>query len=118
MEVLIREEIAGILEREFTAPEGAMVTVTRVRTSPDLYYATVFISVFGAPVEEAAVVKELTGLTGNIQHRLNRILRMRPVPKIHFEIDQDEKRRERVEKLLNEGGDGKGLKTEAIGDNF
>jgi len=98
--VLIREVIAGVLAREIPFPDATLVTVTRVAASEDLYYATVFVSVLGG--DEAAVLERLKEATGDIQHRLNRTLRMRPVPRITFAIDEEEKRRERVEKLLSD----------------
>jgi len=101
--VLIREVVAGILAREVQFPEGALVTVTRVSASHDLYYATVFVSILGGGEEaEALAFAELQKQVGSVQRLLNRALRMRPVPKITFAADIDEKRRERVEKLLGE----------------
>ena len=101
--VLIREVIAGIIAREVSFPEGTLVTVTRVAASHDLYYATVFVSVLGGGAEAAVLAfTELEKETGAVQHLLNRALRMRPVPKITFAIDVEEKRRERVERILGE----------------
>jgi len=102
--VLIREVIALILSRDVHFPEGALVTVTRISTSEDLYYAAVFISVLaGDETKEKEVLDQLRRSAGEIQHELNKRLRMRPVPRITFAIDEEEKRRERVEKLLSEG---------------
>lgn len=103
LEVLLREIISGILVRELHFPEGALVTVTRAEISEDLFHADVFISVLGSVEQEKDVLGVLARSAGEIQHILNRKLRMRPVPRITFAIDQDEKRRERVEKLLSEG---------------
>ena len=100
--VLLREVIAGILTRDLFFPDGTLVTVTRVAASGDLYYATAFVSVLsGDPAAEGAVLAELKRMTGEIQHAANRKLRMRPVPRITFAIDENEKRRERVEQLLS-----------------
>ena len=38
----------------------------------------------------------------HIQQILNKKIRMRPVPKIRFEIDQEEFRREQVEKSISD----------------
>lgn len=101
--VLTREMVAGILAREVPPPEGTLVTVTRVAASHDLYYATVFVSVLGGGAEaEALAFAELQQATGSVQHLLNRALRMRPVPKITFAIDEEERRRERIERILGE----------------
>lgn len=102
-QALIREVIAAILARELTFPEGAMVTVTRVVASEDLYYATVFVSVLGPDkATEQTAFSELQHATAPVQRALNQKLRMRPVPKITFAVDQGEQRRERIEKLLGE----------------
>lgn len=95
--------IADILLRDIHFPEGVLVTVTRISASEDLYYADVFISVLASDAAgEKEVLNQLSRATGEIQHELNKRLRMRPVPRITFAIDQEEKRRERVEKLLSE----------------
>lgn len=101
IENLLREVIAAIVLREIQFAEGTMVTVTRVAVSEDLYYARVFVSVFGGSAEaEAAAIAELERSIGLVQHELNRRLRMRPVPKIRFAVDDHEKRRKRIEELL------------------
>lgn len=100
---LLREVVAEIVERELQFPEGALVTVTRVEPSPDLYYATAFVSVLGGDAAaERLALEEFRRQTGFVQRAVNRRLRMRPVPKITFAVDADEKRRERVEQLLAE----------------
>src|SRR3989344_4701858 len=99
---LIKEVIAGILLREIQFPEGTLVTITRIESSRDLHYANVFVTVFSS--HEADAQKEVLILlgkrVGDIQHKLNKSLRMRPVPRILFRIDEEEMRRERVEELL------------------
>lgn len=105
IENLLREMTAEIIARDFAFPEGTLVTVTRTSVSEDLFHATIFISVLaGDPGAESDVLKELTRAAGSVQRTLNKKLRMRPVPRITFAIDQHEKRRERIEKLLGEQG--------------
>lgn len=105
VEILLREVIAEIILRDFTFPAGTMVTVTRANVSDDLFHATIYISVLAKDTAgERQILEELTHSAGDIQFTLNRKLRMRPVPRITFAIDQGEKRRERIEKLLGEQG--------------
>jgi len=106
--ILIRDELANIIDREVDLPEKTFVTITRVDTSRDLRYANVFISVLGE-AKEAENVKESEYVLDiiekniyNIQQTLNRRLRMRPVPKIKFLIDREEIKREIIEKSLAE----------------
>ena len=93
---LLQEELSKILDREFEFPRNTMTTVTRVEISPDGHYADIFFSLLGPEPENAW--RMLRGRTGEIQHFLNRRLRIRPVPKIRFVIDKDEFQRERIEK--------------------
>lgn len=97
--ILLRELIAEILERELQFPDGILITVTRVVTSTDMHYADVLVSVLGTDHEES-VLTELAKNVGEVQHLMNRRVRMRPVPRITFKIDREEKKRERIEEIL------------------
>lgn len=97
---LVREEIAKSLDRGIEFPPETLVTVTRVLISEDLLYAACFISVFGENKKE--VMEILSKNLYNIQQGINRRLKIRPVPKIHFALDEEEIRREGVEKSLAE----------------
>ena len=95
---LFREQIAGIIDREVEFAEGAFVTVTRVEISPDARHANVYITVLGVERRDALAILEQN--VYHIQQIINRTMRMRPVPKIRFAIDEAEERREKVEESL------------------
>lgn len=95
-----RDEVARIIDREVEFSENALVTVSLVLVSPDMHYADIFISVLGGNDKEA--LETLQKKVYNIQHILNRTVRMRPVPKIRFMLNENEIRRETVEKSLAE----------------
>lgn len=96
--LLIREKLAEIINKEIEFPEGIFVTLTRVESSHDLYYADAFISVFPKKEKEALAI--LRRKLPSLQNILNKELRMRPVPRLQFKIDEEEKKRERIEKIL------------------
>lgn len=96
--MLMRDELGKIIDREMEFPENALVTLTRVVTSSDLRYATVFISVLNGNTNR--IQEMLQKNVHHIQQQLNRILRMRPVPRIRFAIDEEEIRRETIERAL------------------
>ena len=100
LETLIKEELAGIIDREYEFPAGMLVTITRAVISSDARYATAYISVFGG--DPATALEILKKNVYAIQQFLNRRLRIRPVPKIRFTIDEEELKREGVEKSLAE----------------
>lgn len=85
----IRHVLAGIFARhEFRDPDlaTAEVTVTEVRTTPDLKHATVFVARLGrTDVEELlpAMRRASTYMRGQVAHAL----RLRAVPDLHFHAD-------------------------------
>lgn len=95
---LFKEELSKILDRELEFPDEGLVTITRVVISPDKHYAAVLISILGAEAEK--VMEILRKNVYNVQQLLNRRVRMRPVPKISFALDEGEAEREKVEKSL------------------
>ena len=99
LNILLKEELSKIIARDIDLPGETMVTITRVDISPDVKYAAIFLSILGENPKEALEI--LSKSVYNLQHLLVRRLRMRPVPKIHFEIDEEEFRREKVEKSLS-----------------
>ncbi len=84
-------------------PPEIMVTITKTKTSLDLRYCDVFISVF--PANKAVESKEI--LDKNIyflQQKINKKLCMKPVPKIRFEIDRTGEYVERIDELIKKTG--------------
>lgn len=100
---LLKGEISRIVSREIDIPPGTMITITRVETTDNKLASRVYFSVFESEKgDEKNLQKQLDRQTFFIQKILNRRMRIRPVPKIRFLIDKEEKNRERVEKLLSE----------------
>lgn len=100
LNILLQEEVAKILDEELEFPEGNLITVTRVSISNDAYYAVIFISILGKDLQKSLEILEKS--IYHIQKQLNRRLRIRPVPKIRFTLDEGEIQREMVEKSLAE----------------
>ena len=100
---LIKEELSKIIDWMIEFPEGILVTLTRMEVSEDKLYANVYVSSLSmrGGIPEVEILKILKKNVYVIQQALNKKLRMRPVPKIRFFIDEAEKHRERIEKLLS-----------------
>lgn len=97
---MLKDELARILDRELDIPEDTLVTITRVAISPDVHYATASISILGRKRKETLAV--LKKNVSHIQQVLNRRVRIRPVPRIKFAVDEEEIKREGIEKSLAE----------------
>lgn len=97
---LFKEELSKILDRELEFPDEGLVTITRVVISPDKHYAVVLVSILGTEAEKVMEILEKN--VYNVQQFLNRRVRMRPVPKISFALDEGEAEREKIERSLAE----------------
>ena len=83
-------------------PRIGFVTVTGVKTSPDLRHATVYVSVLGSVRKRDATLQGLGSSRGILQARLNRELHLKRTPQLAFEYDQTVERGVRLTKLIDE----------------
>ena len=87
---LLHRAVGEIIAKSVPLPE-ALATVSGVELSKTQEHATVRVTVF--PFEKSAeVLEELNRHIGAVQRELNEKLRLHPVPKIRFEIDESEER--------------------------
>ena len=98
---LIKKELGEIMLREIDFPEGTLVTLTRVETAANLIEAKVYVSIM--PEEKAPdVLATLKKLIYFVQQKLNKRLRMRPVPRIIFVEEKAVREAGKIEELLEE----------------
>jgi ribosome-binding factor A len=83
-------------------PRVGFVTITDVRTSPDLRHAKVFVSVLGSESERAATMEGLASAHGVLQSAVSRELRMKRTPTLAFVYDDTAERADRLERMLAE----------------
>lgn len=96
---LIKKELGQIVLREVDLPEDALVTLTRVEATPNLIQAKVYVSVM--PEDKSIIILEsLNKQIYFIQQKLNKRLKMRPIPKIMFVEEKAIREAGRVEELL------------------
>jgi ribosome-binding factor A len=98
----VRQELAGIIDRQLKDPRVGFVTVTRVRLTADLRSARVYVGVLG---DEPARERSLAGLqsaVGFLRRQLGRRLRLRHTPELAFFYDEGLDATERVAQLLTE----------------
>jgi ribosome-binding factor A len=104
----IREVIGDALATDVKDPRVGFVTVTDVRTSPDLRHAHVYVSVLaadGAPSAPEQRDETLAGLRsahGYLQGRVARELRLKRTPTLEFSYDDTTDRALRVQELLDD----------------
>lgn len=96
---LIKREISQIILREFDFSRNILVTITRVETTANLIESKIYVSVM--PVEKFPdIFFELNKKIYETQQKLNKRLRMRPIPKIEFVEEKETKEAGEIEKIL------------------
>ncbi len=96
---LIKRELGKIILREVEFPKNVLVTITRVETSSDLSDSNVWVSVFPEDQTER-VFKILNYKIYNLQQKINKLLKMRPIPKLNFMREKEIKKADKIEELL------------------
>ena len=100
---LLREEIGKILIRENSDPILSAMTVTEVRTSPDLSTARVFMMCRRIGTGENLGTQENLDYAAEIvQQSIGSRIRLKKTPHLHFVLDQAEEQALRIEELLDQ----------------
>jgi ribosome-binding factor A len=99
---LLRDEISFMIQRGLKDPRIGFASITRVDVSPDIRYATVFVSVMGTEEEQSESLVALNNASGFIRHELGPKLTMRSIPNIRFRLDRSMEHAENVQRLLSE----------------
>jgi len=96
---LLKRELSQIILKEIEFPLGVLVTITRAEASANLFKSRIFISVI--PEEKSSeIFKILNSRIYNLQQKINKRFRMRPVPQIIFMEEKKTKEAGRIEELL------------------
>lgn len=99
---LLQKELATIFQEQTRAAHGIMISVTRVRVSPDLSIATSYLSIF--PSEKGdEILKNITANEKTIRYDLGKRVRnqLRIIPELRFFIDDSLDYIQHIDELLN-----------------
>jgi ribosome-binding factor A len=98
----IREEVSQILSTEVADPGIGLVTVTRVKVTPDLSFARVYWTLLGDPKDRKQTEKALARAANYVRHLLSTRMQLRRSPEVQFTYDQSVAAQDRVEQILRE----------------
>jgi ribosome-binding factor A len=99
---MLRHALSEILrENDIRDPDlvGVSVTVTQVKPSPDMRYATVFVEPLGGK-NAAVVVNALNRHKGFLRGQMGRIIDLKFTPDLRFVEDTSFAEAERIERIL------------------
>jgi ribosome-binding factor A len=96
----VRQVLSDAVAQDLQDPRIGFVTMTSVKTSPDLRHARVYVSVLGSAEQRAATLAGLASAHGALQRRLARELRLKRTPTLEFFYDDTTDRAMRVEQII------------------
>jgi ribosome-binding factor A len=97
----VRAVLSDAIAKDLKDPRVGFITVTAVKTSPDLRYARVYVSVLGdEPVREDSL-EGLRSAHGYLQGVIARQLTLKHTPALTFEYDESIDRGMRISELLD-----------------
>ena len=98
---LLQKELASIFQSQTRAMHGVLVSVTRVKISPDLSICTSYLSIFPSDKSEE-LLNNRRANEKTIRYDLGQRVRnqLRIVPELRFFIDDSLDYMERIDSLL------------------
>jgi ribosome-binding factor A len=89
----IQQELALIMMRELNDPRlVGMPSITRVKVSPDLSIADVYVTIMGTLGQQTAALNALRHSAGLMRTKLTGAMTLRVAPFLKFHIDEDLKK--------------------------
>ena len=98
---LLQKELRQIFQEQTRSLHGVMVSVTRVKVSPDLSICTAYLSIFPSEKGEE-MISNITRNEKQIRYELGTRVRyqLRIIPELRFFIDDSLDYIERIDELL------------------
>ena len=100
---LLQKELSVIFQEQTRSLHGVMVSVTRVKVSPDLSICTAYLSIFPSEKGEE-LIQNITKNEKQIRYELGTRVRyqLRIIPELRFFIDDSLDYIERIDELLKQ----------------
>jgi ribosome-binding factor A len=98
----VRAVLSDAITQDLKDPRVGFVTVTAVKTSPDLRHARVYVSVLGDEHEREESLEGLRSAHGFLQQRVGGELRLKHTPTLEFAYDDTVDRGMRISELLSD----------------
>jgi ribosome-binding factor A len=102
----VRQVLSDAVATDLKDPRVGFVTVTAVRTSPDLRHARVYVSVLGDPAAREASLEGLRSAHGFLQRRVANELTLKHTPTLDFVYDDSIERGMRLSELIDREAGG------------
>jgi ribosome-binding factor A len=101
----LTKDLAEIFQKVgLSVYNGAMITITQVKTSPDLRTLKIYLSIFGAANKEDVLKDIRDNHTKEVRYHLGNKIRnaVKSIPELYFYIDDSLDYSENIDKLFDE----------------
>lgn len=99
---LLQHEIADILEKIIERRSGSLVSVTEVKTTPDLKFAKVYISILGPLEPKREIFKSIQKNRALIQSSIASVIKIKYTPVLDFTLDTRFEAGDKVLSMIND----------------
>ena len=96
---LIKEELSLIFLHKIQDPDLGLLTITKVKVSPDIRIAKVYFSIYQKENREK-ILEKINDLKGFIRGQLAQKVKIRYVPELNFYVDDTMDYVEKIEDLF------------------
>jgi len=101
----VQQALAHALQTDFSDLADGLITVTKVRMSPDLRSGRIYISLLGGTREPERTLEKIKVETPRLRAAIAKAIRLRYVPELHFYLDDTQAEVARVETILKQIGE-------------
>jgi ribosome-binding factor A len=102
----VRAVLSDAIARDLSDPRIGFITVTAVKTSPDLRHSQVYVSVLGPTAQHDQSLQALQAAAGYLQGRIGSELTLKHTPLLSFHFDPTIVQAMRITQLLDEESPG------------
>jgi ribosome-binding factor A len=101
----VQQALAHALQTDFSDLADGLITVTKVRMSPDLRSGRIYISLLGGTRSPERTLEKIKVETPRLRAAIAKAIRLRYVPELHFYLDDTQAEVARVETILKQIGE-------------
>lgn len=106
----VQQALARVMQTDFSDLSDGLITVTKVRMSPDLRSGRIYISLLGGTRPPERTLEKIKTETPRLRAAIAKAIRLRYVPELHFYLDDTQAEVARVETILKQIGDEQHLR--------
>ena len=99
---LLKREIGNLFERLVCPETSCLITVTGVKTAPDLRNAQVYVSFLGNFEQKKAATKVIFARRLDIQKEVAKNVTLKYTPKLEFRLDETAETADNIMQILTD----------------